>query len=49
VIGRKGAEIEKMTEEISKMARWQTGEIDIQEIKTRRSTRSWVAENVRCR
>ena len=35
VIGRKGAEIEKMTEEISKMAQGKQIKIDIQEIKTR--------------
>jgi len=34
VIGRKGAEIEKMTEEISKMAQGKQIKIDIQEIKT---------------
>jgi KH domain len=34
VIGRKGAEIEKMTEEISKMAQGKQVKIDIQEIKT---------------
>ncbi len=34
VIGRKGAEIEKMTEEISKMADGKQVKIDIQEIKT---------------
>ncbi len=34
VIGRKGAEIEKMTEEISKMAQGKQIKIDIQEIKS---------------
>ncbi len=34
VIGRKGAEIEKMTEEISKMAQGKQVKIDIQEIKS---------------
>ena len=37
VIGRKGAEIEKMTEEISKMAQGKQIKIDIQEIKTLRN------------
>ena len=37
VIGRKGTEIEKMTEEISKMAGGKSVKIDIQEIKDRKS------------
>jgi small subunit ribosomal protein S3 len=46
VIGRKGAEIEKMTEEISKMARGKQVKIDIQEIKTPELDAQLVAENV---
>src|SRR6476646_5339663 len=44
VIGRKGAEIEKMTEEISRMA--QGKQINIQEIKTPELDAQLVAENV---
>src|SRR4051794_26751227 len=46
VIGRKGAEIEKMTEEISKMAQGKSVKIDIQEIKTPELDAQLVAENV---
>ena len=46
VIGRKGAEIEKMTEEISKMAQGKQIKIDIQEIKTPELDAQLVAENV---
>ena len=46
VIGRKGAEIEKMTEEISKMASGKQIKIDIQEIKTPELDAQLVAENV---
>src|SRR3981081_164442 len=46
VIGRKGAEIEKMTEEISKMAQGKQIKIDIQEIKAPELDAQLVAENV---
>ncbi|MGB8352530.1 MAG: 30S ribosomal protein S3 [Chthoniobacteraceae bacterium] len=46
VIGRKGAEIEKMTEEIGKMAGGKSVKIDIQEIKTPELDAQLVAENV---
>src|SRR5271154_2521999 len=46
VIGRKGTEIEKMTEEISKMASGKQVKIDIQEIKTPELDAQLVAENV---
>ena len=46
VIGRKGSEIEKMTEEISKMAQGKQIKIDIQEIKTPELDAQLVAENV---
>jgi small subunit ribosomal protein S3 len=46
VIGRKGAEIEKMTEEISRMADGKQVKIDIQEIKTPELDAQLVAENV---
>src|ERR1700716_1172053 len=46
VIGRKGAEIERMTEEISKMAQGKQIKIDIQEIKTPELDAQLVAENV---
>ncbi|MBA3607512.1 MAG: 30S ribosomal protein S3, partial [Chthoniobacterales bacterium] len=46
VIGRKGAEIEKMTEEISRMAQGKQIKIDIQEIKTPELDAQLVAENV---
>src|SRR5204862_3384864 len=46
VIGRKGAEIEKMPEEISKMAGGKQVKIDIQEIKTPELEAQLVAENV---
>ena len=46
VIGRKGAEIEKMTEDISKMAGGKSVKIDIQEIKTPELDAQLVAENV---
>jgi len=46
VIGRKGAEIEKMTEEISKMAEGKQVKIDIQEIKTPELDAQLVSENV---
>src|SRR5207302_7449985 len=47
VIGRKGAEIEKMTEEISKMAQGKQIKIDIQEIKTPELDAQLVAEKDR--
>ncbi len=46
VIGRKGAEIEKMTEEISRMSDGKSVKIDIQEIKTPELDAQLVAENV---
>ena len=46
VIGRKGAEIEKMTEEISRMAGGKQVKIDIQEIKSPELDAQLVAENV---
>ena len=46
VIGRKGAEIEKMTEEISRMSDGKQVKIDIQEIKTPELNAQLVAENV---
>jgi small subunit ribosomal protein S3 len=46
VIGRKGAEIEKMTEEISKKSGGKSVKIDIQEIKTPELDAQLVAENV---
>src|SRR5439155_1209496 len=46
VIGRKGAEIEKITEEISKMAEGKQVKIDIQEIKTPELDAQLVSENV---
>src|SRR5579862_1018339 len=46
VIGRKGTEIEKMTEEISKMSNGKQVKIDIQEIKTPELDAQLVAENV---
>jgi len=46
VIGRKGSEIEKMTEEIGKMAGGKSVKIDIQEIKTPELDAQLVAENV---
>ncbi len=46
VIGRKGAEIEKMTEEIGKMSGGKSVKIDIQEIKTPELDAQLVAENV---
>ena len=46
VIGRKGAEIEKMTEEICKMSGGKSVKIDIQEIKTPELDAQLVAENV---
>ncbi len=46
VIGRKGAEIEKMTEDISRMAGGKSVKIDIQEIKTPELDAQLVAENV---
>ena len=46
VIGRKGAEIEKMTEEISRMADGKQVKIDTQEIKTPEMDAQLVAENV---
>ncbi len=46
VIGRKGVEIEKMTEEISKMSGGKSVKIDIQEIKTPELDAQLVAENV---
>src|SRR3989449_2850199 len=46
VIGRKGAEIEKMTEEIGRMAGGKQVKIDIQEIKTPELDAQLVSENV---
>jgi small subunit ribosomal protein S3 len=46
VIGRKGAEIEKMTEEITRMSDGKQVKIDIQEIKTPELDAQLVAENV---
>src|SRR5215213_11079018 len=46
VIGRKGAEIEKMTEEISRMSGGKQVKIDIQEIKTPELDAQLVAENI---
>lgn len=46
VIGRKGSEIEKMTEEISRMAGGKQVKIDIQEIKSPELDAQLVAENV---
>jgi small subunit ribosomal protein S3 len=46
VIGRKGAEIEKMTEEISRMSGGKSVKIDIQEIKTPELDAQLVSENV---
>ncbi|MGA8658552.1 MAG: 30S ribosomal protein S3 [Chthoniobacterales bacterium] len=46
VIGRKGAEIEKMTEEITKMSGGKQVKVDIQEIKTPELDAQLVAENV---
>jgi small subunit ribosomal protein S3 len=46
VIGRKGAEIEKMTEEITRMSGGKQVKIDIQEIKTPELDAQLVAENV---
>lgn len=46
VIGRKGVEIEKMTEDISKRAGSKQVKIDIQEIKTPELVAQLVAENV---
>ena len=46
VIGRKGTEIEKMTEEIGKMSGGKSVKIDIQEIKTPELDAPLVAENV---
>jgi len=46
VIGRKGSEIEKMTEEISRLAGGKQVKIDIVEIKTPDTDAQLVAENV---
>ena len=46
VIGRKGAEIERMTEEITRMSGGKQVKIDIQEIKTPELDAQLVAENV---
>lgn len=46
VIGRKGSEIEKMTEEISRMSGGKSIKIDIQEIRTPELDAQLVAENV---
>lgn len=46
VIGRKGAEIEKMTDDISKMAGGKSVKIDIVEIKTPELDAQLVAENI---
>jgi small subunit ribosomal protein S3 len=47
VIGRKGSEIEKMTDDISRMSEGKSVKIDIQEIKTPELDAQLVAENVR--
>ncbi len=46
VIGRKGTEIEKMTEEIGKMSPGKQIKIDIQEVKTPELDAQLVAENI---
>ena len=46
VIGRKGAEIEKMTEDISRMSGGKSVKIDIQEIKSPELEAQLVAENI---
>jgi small subunit ribosomal protein S3 len=46
VIGRKGAEIEKMTEDITRMSGGKQVKIDIQEIKTPELEAQLVAENI---
>lgn len=46
VIGRKGAEIEKMTEDITKMSNGKQVKIDIVEIKTPELEAQLVAENI---
>ncbi len=46
VIGRKGSEIERMTEDIGKMSGGKSVKIDIQEIKTPELDAQLVAENV---
>lgn len=46
VIGRKGAEIERMTEEIASMSGGKQVKIDIQEIKTPELDAQLVAENI---
>ncbi len=46
VIGRKGAEIEKMTEDITRMSGGKSVKIDIQEIKTPELEAQLVAENI---
>jgi small subunit ribosomal protein S3 len=46
VIGRKGTEIEKMTEEIASMSGGKQVKIDIQEIKTPELDAQLVAENI---
>jgi small subunit ribosomal protein S3 len=46
VIGRRGAEIERMTEEITRMSGGKQVKIDIQEIKTPELDAQLVAENV---
>ncbi len=46
VIGRKGAEIEKMTEDIGRMSGGKSVKIDIQEIKTPELEAQLVAENI---
>lgn len=46
VIGRKGAEIEKMTEEIAGMSGGKQVKIDIQEIKTPELDAQLIAENI---
>jgi small subunit ribosomal protein S3 len=46
VIGRKGAEIERMTDEITRMSGGKQVKIDIQEIKTPELDAQLVAENV---
>jgi small subunit ribosomal protein S3 len=46
VIGRKGAEIERMTEEITRMSGGKQVKIDIQEIKTPELDAQLVSENV---
>ena len=49
VIGRKGAEIEKMTEEISKMAQGNRSRSIFRRSKPRNWMRSWLPKMLRCK